>query len=159
VTAPSSPAEREPDACGFRPTSGPDLSSTRSRPHRAKSVSGQKPTRTRNLRDTSTMKSPPLFSRRPRLLTLLAVLLTAIVVVASVDGLTPRASAQEGEGEGGGAVAAPATPQASPWDVFKHTIWAIRYWSPILGLCSIAIVTLVVLLGLELRLGAAVPPS
>jgi len=105
------------------------------------------------------MKSPPLFSRRPRLLTLLAVLIAAILVVACVDGLPPGAVAQEGEGEGAPAVGAPAAPTASPWDVFKHTIWAIRYWSPILGLCSIAIVTLVVLLGLELRLGAAVPPS
>jgi len=94
-------------------------------------------------------------------LLLLTALLTAALVIGFVDGFTPRAAAQEGEGGEGGAAppAQTAKIEASPWKVFKHTLWAIRYWSPILGLCSIAIVTLVVLLGLELRLGAAVPAS
>jgi biopolymer transport protein ExbB len=106
------------------------------------------------------MKPPAIFSRRPRILLLLAVLCTAVILVACVDGLTPRAVAQEeAAGGGGGGAVAPAELDVSPWDVFKHTLWAIRYWAPILGLCSIAIVTLVVLLALELRLGAAVPPS
>src|SRR4051812_45360414 len=86
------------------------------------------------------MKPPPLISRRPRLLLLLTALLTAALVIGFVDGFTPRAAAQEGEGGEGGAAppAQTAKIEASPWKVFKHTLWAIRYWSPILGLCSIA---------------------
>lgn len=94
--------------------------------------------------------------RGPRLM-LLAALAAAVFAVASADGLASRAAAQEGEAPE--KAAAPAEIEASPWRVFKHTLYAIRYWAPILGLCSIAIVTLVVLLSLELRMGAAVPAS
>jgi biopolymer transport protein ExbB len=109
------------------------------------------------------MKPPPLFSRRPRLLTLLAVLLAAIVVVACVDGLTPRVAAQaEGGGEGAGAAGekGPAEIKVTSFEVALHTFVSISWvFKIILGLCSIALVTLIVLLALELRMGAAVPLS
>jgi biopolymer transport protein ExbB len=99
-------------------------------------------------------------SPRPRWPQLLAGLLAALLLFASVDGLTPRAAAQ-GEGEGEPAATAPQhTLEVSAWQVLMHTIRSVGWkWGIPLGICSIAIVTLVVLLVLELRMGAAIPPS
>src|SRR5262245_52703575 len=101
----------------------------------------------------------PSASVRPRL-PLLAGLLAALLLFASVDGLTPRAAAQgEGEGEPP-ATAKPAKPPGvSAWQVAIHSVYSIGLWWIPLGICSIAIVTLVVLLVLELRMGAAIPAS
>jgi biopolymer transport protein ExbB len=110
---------------------------------------------------------PFSFLSRPRLL-LSAALVVAMLLVA---GLAPRAVAQEGEG---GEEKKPAAEEkkeekkgasmadvrdVSNFQVFTHVLYSIRWWAPVLGLCSIAIVTIVVLLALELRMGAAVPPS
>lgn len=104
------------------------------------------------------MKLPSF--RRPRVLLMLAVLFAVVVLIASIDGLTPRAAAQD-EGAAPAPVAPPADAfKVSAFEVAVHTFVSISWvFKIILGLCSIAMVTLVVLLALELRMGAAVPPS
>lgn len=109
------------------------------------------------------MTSPA--SARPRLLLLLAGLLAVLFVLASVDGVTPRAVAQDDAGAGGtdDKGATPAQPKKesrSLWQIISHILKSVGIaFGIVLGLCSVALVTLVVLLVLELRMSAAIPPS
>ncbi len=97
---------------------------------------------------------------RPGVLFLL--LLLVLGAMLSLDGLTPRAAAQDGNDEGEAAAVAPkqSTTGHSFGAVLKHIISSVGILFGIILLAiSIALVTLVVLLVMELRMDAAVPPS
>ncbi len=101
---------------------------------------------------------------RPRLLLVILGLLAALFVVGYVDGVTPQAPAQEAgdEGEKAAPTTAPTTQKATRgfWDIMRHMLKSVGLiFGTILGLVSVALVTLVVLLVLELRMTAAIPPS
>jgi biopolymer transport protein ExbB len=98
---------------------------------------------------------------RPRFLLLVAGLLAALFLLASVDGCTPTAAAQEpGVEEGADKDAAPAAATPPRRNIFIHLITSVGLFFGIVFLImSIALVTLVVLLAMELRMGAAVPPA
>jgi biopolymer transport protein ExbB len=101
---------------------------------------------------------------RPRLLLVILGLLAALFVVGYVDGVTPQAPAQEGadEGEKAAPTTAPTTQKTTRgfWDIMRHMLHSVGLvFGVILGLVSVALVTLVVLLVLELRMTAAIPPS
>jgi biopolymer transport protein ExbB len=94
------------------------------------------------------------------LLLVLASLLAILFVLAYVDGATPRAAAQEGD-EGATATApVPQKTSHSPLKIIKHMLESVGIiFGIVLGLVSVALVTLVVLLVLELRMTSAVPPA
>jgi biopolymer transport protein ExbB len=96
---------------------------------------------------------------RPRFLLLLIGLVAVFFIFAATDSWTPRASAQEaGDDEGGKTTAsAPAAPKRN---IFMHLIKSVGpFFGMVLLIVSIALVTLIVLLSMELRMGAAIPPS
>jgi biopolymer transport protein ExbB len=95
---------------------------------------------------------------RPRFFLLLIGLLAAFFVLASTDSWTPKASAQdEGEGE---KAAAPPTATPRKQNIFLHILSSVGWtFGIVLLTVSIALVTLVVLLSMELRMGAAIPPG
>jgi biopolymer transport protein ExbB len=97
------------------------------------------------------------------LLLLFLGLLAVLFVLAYVDGFTPRVAAQGDGEEGNGANTTAPTQSAvghSPLKIIKHMIVSVGIiFGIVLGLVSVALVTLVVLLVLELRMSSAVPPS
>jgi biopolymer transport protein ExbB len=96
------------------------------------------------------------------LLLLAAGLLAVLFVLAFVDGTTPRATAQDAEEGKEPAAMAPTTGKTShpPLKVIKHMLESVGLiFGVVLGLVSVALVTLVVLLVLELRMTSAVPPT
>jgi biopolymer transport protein ExbB len=96
---------------------------------------------------------------RPRCRLFLALLL-ALVTLASLDGLTPPAAAQDDEGERAAEAPKQSATSHSLGAVLKHIITSVGLvFGAILLLISIALVTLVVLLVMELRMDSAVPPS
>jgi len=97
---------------------------------------------------------------RPRLLPLLIGLAAAWFLFAPVDSFTPRASAQDAAGEEGEKPEKAGAPAAPKRNIFMHILKSV---GPVFGITllivSIALVTLVVLLSMELRMGSAIPPS
>src|SRR5262245_53429015 len=94
-----SPANWEPNGRRTRPTIWPRLFASRPETPATSGqvrISWRKATGPELQRDDPIMNPPSQLSTRPRLL-LLAVLVAAVVAVASADGLVPRAAAQEGE--------------------------------------------------------------
>ncbi len=98
---------------------------------------------------------------RPRLLPLLAGLLAVLFLFAAVDSWTPKASAQDnGAEEEGKAAPTPAAAPAKSNNIFMHLIKSVGpFFGLILLIVSIALVTLVVLLSMELRMASAIPPA
>jgi biopolymer transport protein ExbB len=97
---------------------------------------------------------------RPRFLPLLIGLVAALFVFASVDSLAPSAQAQEAGAEEGDKGAAPAAPPAPKRNIFMHIIKSVGWvFGFTLLVVSIALVTLVVLLSMELRMTSAIPPT
>jgi len=96
-------------------------------------------------------------------------LLAALLVLACVDGFTPRASAQDEDGgaqpnqpagQGGQSTPAPTGGNTTFRQTLAHMLDSVGWkFGLVLGLVSVALVTLVVLLVLELRMSSAVPPS
>jgi biopolymer transport protein ExbB len=86
---------------------------------------------------------------------------TALFLVAAADPFTPKATAQEA-GAGAEEEKAVAPPEATPTrrNIFMHMIRSVGWFFGItLLIVSIALVTLVVLLAMELRMGSAIPPA
>ena len=103
-----------------------------------------------------------LQSPRPRLFLLLVGLLAVLFLMASGDGFTPRAAAQDEEGGAAKSAEVPSQKKGghSFGDIVKHMISSVGLiFGIVLGLVSVALVTLVVLLVLELRMSSAVPPG
>lgn len=101
---------------------------------------------------------------RPRLFALLFAVLAVFFVCSFIDGLTPRAVAQDDGGEekkegdskeGKGEKSGGARP-----NLFLHILNSVGlFFGVTLLIVSIALVTLVVLLAMELRMGVAIPPG
>ena len=113
------------------------------------------------------MPSAATASPRPRLWLLFAACIAASLVLLPVAGLAPAARAQaedekkepEAKEGGAGADKAPAHAGHSLRDIFLHLIFSVGWvFGIVLLLVSIALVTLVVLLVMELRMGVAIPP-
>ena len=104
---------------------------------------------------------PSVAAPRPRLLSFLFVIVCAIFVFGGVDQLAPRASAQEPAAEEEKATAPKAAAPGHPLgEVVRHIIFSVGWiFGIVLLIVSISLVTLVVLLIMELRLDAAIPPS
>jgi biopolymer transport protein ExbB len=108
---------------------------------------------------------PPVpASSRPRLLSFLFAIVCAIFVFGGVDEFTPRAAAQEPAApeEAAKEEKAPtATKINHPMgEILKHILHSVGWlFGLVLLFVSISLVTLVVLLIMELRLDAAIPPS
>ena len=101
---------------------------------------------------------PAATSWRPKLL-LLALL--AFFALASFDSLAPRAAAQDDEA-GEKAAAAPTSAKRGHGfgEILRHMLSSVGWiFGIVLLAVSITLVTLVVLLVMELRLDAAVPPA
>jgi biopolymer transport protein ExbB len=100
-------------------------------------------------------------SPRPRLFLVLLSLLAVLFVLAYVDGATSTARAQDEDGADKVAVAPASTKNTRTfWDILKHILRSVGpAFGTVLGLVSVALVTLVVLLVLELRMTSAIPPS
>ncbi|MFO0881462.1 MAG: MotA/TolQ/ExbB proton channel family protein [Gemmataceae bacterium] len=107
--------------------------------------------------------APVAAHSRPRILLLALALLLALFAVGSVDGLASRAAAQEpGEEAKEEKVAAPTTAKEARGfgEILRHILKSVGWLFGILLLAiSITLVTLVVLLVMELRMDAAVPPA
>ncbi len=97
---------------------------------------------------------------RYRLLPLLIGLLAVMLLFAAVDSWNPKAFAQADEEEGAKpAATAPASTPARP-NIFMHLIKSVGpFFGLVLLIVSIALVTLVVLLSMELRMASAIPPT
>ena len=104
-------------------------------------------------------------SSRPWFLSFLFVFVCAIFVFGGVDQFTPRAAAQAEDPpkeEAVKEVKAPTVtvPQRGFGEILKHIIYSVGWiFGIVLLFVSISLVTLVVLLIMELRLDAAIPPS
>lgn len=100
-------------------------------------------------------------SSRPRFYLCLLALLTGIFFVASPEVVTSPVYAQDGEEGKEKEAKAPVNKGSRPaGEVLRHILGSVGWvFGVILLLVSIALVTLVVLLVLELRMEAAVPPS
>ena len=102
-------------------------------------------------------------SSRPWFLSSLFVIVCAIFVFGGLDPITPRATAQEPAAEEPKEDAkAPkvAVPQRGFGEILKHIIFSVGWiFGIVLLFVSISLVTLVVLLIMELRLDAAIPPT
>jgi len=101
--------------------------------------------------------------RLSRFAFLLLALLGTVTLLASIDPLTPRAVAQEEGGEGEGEKAAPPGVDKSGHSVGKILVHILKsvgiFFGAILLIISITLVTFIVLLVLELRADASVPPA
>jgi biopolymer transport protein ExbB len=98
---------------------------------------------------------------RPQPWLLLAGALALLLLLASPAALTPAARAQDEapKTEGEGAAAATTTTGSKP-NIFMHMLESVGWFFGItLLIVSIALVTLVVLLIMELRMSAAIPPA
>jgi biopolymer transport protein ExbB len=105
--------------------------------------------------------APSAVLSRSRLLALLLGSLAVFFVVGSVRELAPVAQAQEGEGAGSGeSSSSSAKPEPKKPNLFRHILESVGiFFGIILLFVSIALVAIIVLLAMELRLGAAVPPG
>jgi biopolymer transport protein ExbB len=98
---------------------------------------------------------------------LLIACLTALLLSVAFSPVLPAARAQEpaGNGDNGAAAAAPAAPttdttSAPKQSMFMHIVKSVGWvFGFILLFISIGMVALVVLLAMELRMGAAIPPG
>lgn len=105
--------------------------------------------------------------QRPWLSRLLAGCLAAFFLLAlpDVPGLRNAAAAQDeappaAEGDPPAAGKAPAKHDKSLGEVLRHIIWSVGpFFGVVLLLVSIALVTICVLLVMELRMSAAIPPA
>ncbi len=98
---------------------------------------------------------PPADRVRLALCCLLAVLALGLVLVAP-----PQASAQDGENVAAPADPAASAPPAPPKNLFLHIIESLGIGFGLLFLgMSVGMVAMVVLLVMDLRLGAAIPPG
>jgi len=97
---------------------------------------------------------------RPRLLLFLLASILGLFLLGGIDGLAPRVMAQD-EGAGGDEAAKPTAPTGhSTGQIIKHIVTSVGWvFGLVLLIVSIALVTLCVLLVLELRMEAAVPPA
>jgi len=88
-------------------------------------------------------------------------LVAALFVFAALDSLAPRAHAQEpGADDGGGKEAGPSAPAPQKRNIFMHIIKSVGWvFGFTLLIVSIALVTLVVLLSMELRMTSAIPAT
>lgn len=105
---------------------------------------------------------PSVAVPRPRLLPFLFAIVCAIFVFGGVDPLTPRASAQDPAEEKDEKATAPKAAAAghSIGEIVRHILKSVGWlFGFVLLIISISLVTLVVLLIMELRLDAAIPPS
>jgi len=98
---------------------------------------------------------------RPRLPLLLLALFSALFLLPAVDGLTPRAAAQEAAADEGAAAAPPTAKTGHGFgEILRHMLRSVGWvFGVVLLAVSITLVTLVVLLVMELRMESAVPPS
>jgi biopolymer transport protein ExbB len=95
---------------------------------------------------------------------LIAGCLLGFLLSGSVTPLAPKVRAQEPAAEEGGG--APKAPEAKPdksrsfKEIFKHIVKSVGWvFGAVLLFVSIALLALVVLLAMELRMGAAIPPG
>ncbi len=96
---------------------------------------------------------------RPRPLTLLVGLAAVLFFFAAIDALTPKANAQE-DADDGAKTTATAPTRAPTQNIFLHILKSVGWtFGFVLLVISIGLVTLVVLLSMELRMGAAIPPA
>ena len=105
---------------------------------------------------------PSVAVPRPRLLSFLFAIGCAIFVFGGVDPLTPRASAQDPAAEEGEKAVAPKAAEGghSTGEIVRHILKSVGWlFGFVLLVISISLVTLVVLLVMELRLDAAIPPT
>jgi biopolymer transport protein ExbB len=101
---------------------------------------------------------------RPRLLSLVFAFVCAVFVFGGVDRFAQRASAQDPAPAEGGEENAKAPKAAAPGhsisEIVRHILKSVGWlFGFVLLIISISLVTLVVLLIMELRLDAAIPPS
>lgn len=100
----------------------------------------------------------------PRLLVFLLSCLLAVFLFTSLPPVLPMAQAQDEEPAAAVDEAAPAGEQAaeqskgSP-NIFMHIIKSLSWFAPIMLAVSIALMSLVVLLVMELRMTSAIPPG
>jgi biopolymer transport protein ExbB len=91
---------------------------------------------------------------------LVIALAAALFFLACVDRTAPKAHSQEPGAAEEGEKEAPPTQAAPKRNIFIHMLKSVGWtFGFILLVVSIALVTLVVLLAMELRMGAAIPPS
>jgi biopolymer transport protein ExbB len=98
---------------------------------------------------------------RPRLTAFLVACLLAAFLFAFLPPALPTVHAQDEAAAGQeGVKAADAKPEAKKTDnIFMHIIKSLSWFAPIMLVVSIALMSLIVLLIMELRMGAAVPPG
>jgi biopolymer transport protein ExbB len=97
---------------------------------------------------------------RSRLLWLLLGCLALVFVLGPVGPLLPTAHAQEGDDGAATPAAKPVEKSRSVGEIFRHILKSVGwFFGAILLFVSIALVALIVLLVMELRLGAAIPPG
>ena len=102
---------------------------------------------------------------RSRLPALLAGCFLAIFLFAFLPSALPTARAQDDKPaaeENKSAESAPAGPAQQPkksTNIFMHILKSLGWFAPIMLLVSIALVSLIVLLAMELRMGSAIPPG
>jgi biopolymer transport protein ExbB len=97
-----------------------------------------------------------------RLLVLLIGCLLAVVLFAYLSPSLPTARAQDGDAaapEEGNKADKPAEQPRQSTNIFMHIIKSLSWFAPIMLAVSIALMSLVVLLVMELRMGAAIPPG
>jgi biopolymer transport protein ExbB len=108
---------------------------------------------------TMTHSTAPASSR---LLVFLIGCLLAVVLFAYLSPALPTAQAQEEQPaaapEEGAKPDKPAEAKGSP-NIFMHIIKSLSWFAPIMLAVSIALMSLVVLLVMELRMGSAIPPG
>ncbi|HEY7314296.1 MAG TPA: MotA/TolQ/ExbB proton channel family protein [Gemmataceae bacterium] len=98
---------------------------------------------------------------RARLTTLVIGGLLAAFLFAFVPPALPTAHAQEGDAAAGAdkpAEGGQAKTEAKP-NLFMHLIKSLSWFAPIMLIVSIALMSLIVLLIMELRMGSAIPPG
>jgi biopolymer transport protein ExbB len=98
---------------------------------------------------------------RPRFTLLVAGCLLGFLLSGSVLPLAPKAGAQEPAAEDAPKPAAkPAEKSKSFKEIFLHIVKSVGlFFGSVLGFVSIALLALVILLAMELRMGAAIPPG
>ncbi|HTU18118.1 MAG TPA: MotA/TolQ/ExbB proton channel family protein [Gemmataceae bacterium] len=97
-----------------------------------------------------------------RLLVCLIGCLLAVVLFLYLSPAVPTARAQDGDAAPEEAAAKPDKPAEAPkqsTNIFMHIIKSLSWFAPIMLAVSIALMSLVVLLIMELRMGVAIPPG
>jgi biopolymer transport protein ExbB len=107
--------------------------------------------------------APPASTARPRLTALFLGCLLALFLFAFFSPAQPAAHAQDNApaaGEGGGDANKPAADAPKKRNMISHMAHSVGWtFGAILLAVSICLVALIVLLAMELRMGAAVPPG